>query len=69
MIFKYWIGIEMILKYWIGKEMISQENVKLCYFRHLIKTSLNEIKLTRFALPYDYTCYADGTSFEYIYKN
>ena len=23
-----------------------------------------EIELTRFALPYDYTCFADGTSFE-----
>ena len=23
-----------------------------------------EIQLTRFALPYDYTCFADGTPFE-----
>ena len=26
-----------------------------------------ERQLTRFALPYDYTCFADGTPF-YIYK-
>ena len=24
-----------------------------------------EIQLTRFALPYDYTCFADGTTFVY----